>query len=967
MPRGADAADRLTAKVNPFIGTGGHGHTYPGATLPFGMVQMSPDTRLEGWDGCSGYHYSDSKLYGFSHTHLSGTGVSDYGDVLMMPTTGEVRLENGAGDAPGYASRFDHADEQASPGYYSVLLKDYGVKAELTVTQRVGVHRYTFPKGVPAQVIIDLTHRDEVLDSSIRFVGDQEIEGHRRSRAWALDQRVYFVARYSRPITNRGVAVDGTLRQDLTHGEGKSVRAVAGFGDLGGPVVVKVGISAVSIDGARKNLDAEAPSWDFDAVRRAADTTWEEELSKIRVEGGTAEQETIFYTALYHALLAPNLFMDVDGQYLGRDLLPHRAEGFDYYSVFSLWDTFRALHPLLTITHRKRTSDFVRTMLAQYEQGGRLPVWELAANETDCMIGYHAVPVIADAMLKGIGGFDETLAFEAMRHSGDDERRGVGPYKRIGYVPAEEEPESVSKTLEYAYDDWCIAIAAKRLGRTADYERFLRRSQGYKHLFDPASGFMRARMEGVWFAPFDPAEVNFNYTEANSWQYSFFVPHDMDGLMALHGGKEPFAKKLDALFAADSKLAGNQQADITGMVGQYAHGNEPSHHIAYLYSFAGQPWKTQAMVRRLLDTMYANAPDGLIGNEDCGQMSAWYVLSALGFYSVTPGSNEYVVGSPLFPKATIRLENGKELVIRAAGVSPSNVYVQSARLNGAAYARAFLPHEAVASGGEIVFEMGPRPNTAWGTGPGNEPRTGIAGYEVVPAPFVAGGSQSFRERTEVTLGVAAPGATIHYTLDGSEPTVASPRYTGPISVDRSAVVRAVAVRADAPPSSALVARFHKLPEGRSIVLGSAKYSRQYSAGGDLALVDGLRGGPNFRTGRWQGYQGQDLEATVDLGEARDVRKVAVGFLQDARSWILMPLDVAFEVSADGTAFEEVGVVRNDVPDREMEVVLKEFGVSDVGRRARFVRVRIRHYGNLPAWHPGAGSPAFFFADEIVVE
>ena len=949
----APAAERLTSKVNPFVGTGGHGHTFPGATMPFGMVQLSPDTRLDGWDGCSGYHFSDTRVFGFSHTHLSGTGVSDYGDVLLMPGIGEVRLENGAGGGPGYASSFSKATEEAAPGYYAVTLADSGVRVELTATERVGLHRYTFPAGAPAHVVLDLEHRDEVLDAWMRFVGDREIEGFRRSRAWAADQRVYFVARFSRPFEERGSAEGGR-------------KGFVRLGRAGGPVVVAVGISAVSVEGARRNLDAEAADGDFDAARVGADAAWEHELGRIRVEGGTAEQQTVFYTALYHCLIAPNLFSDVDGAYLGRDLAPHRAEGYRHHTVFSLWDTFRALHPLLAITHRERTSEFVRTFLAQYREGGRLPVWELAANETDCMIGYHAAPVIADALAKGIGGFDPALALEAMVHSAEQERLGIGAYRRLGYVPAEEEPESVSKTLEYAYDDWCVAEVARRLGRTDVAARYLDRSQGYRNVFDPATGFMRARMEGVWFAPFDPAEVNFNYTEANAWQYAFFVPHDMDGLVALHGGRERFAARLDALFAADSRLAGVQQADITGLVGQYAHGNEPSHHVAYLYAFAGQPWKTQRLVRRLLDEMYSARPDGLAGNEDCGQMSAWYVLSALGFYPVAPGTNQYVLGAPLFPKATIRLESGRELVVRAEGVSPRAVYVRSARLDGAPHTRAWIEHERIARGGELVFEMAEQPNTSWGTAPGDLPRTGAGVRPIVPTPYVAAGEQSFRERTEVALGVADAAAEVRYTLDGTEPTAASARYERPIALDRSAVVRAVAIRAGAPPSGVLAARFHRLPEGRTIALGAA-YVPRYAAGGRAALVDGLRGGPSFRTGRWQGYQGTDLEATVDLGSEQEVRRVAMGFLQDTRSWILMPREVSFAVSTDGVAWREVGTAATGVPDRELAVVVRDVVIEVAPARARYVRVRVKYYGRLPAWHVSAGEQAYFFADEIVVE
>ena len=635
----AGASDPVDC-VDPMIGTGGHGHTFPGPALPFGMVQLSPDTRLTGWDGCSGYHDSDRRVFGFSHTHLSGTGVSDYGDILLLPATGKIRWISGYApedSARGYGSRFRKADERASAGYYAVHLDDYGVTAELTATLRAGMHRYTFERGGPAHILLDLSHRDEVIESSLRVVGPQEIEGFRRSRAWARNQRVYFVARFSRPV-DALIAVDDRPREGLTFAEGTNVKAALRFtAKRGEAVLVKVGISAVDIDGARRNLDEEIPGWGFEAVHQAARLAWEEALGRITVRGGTLEQETAFYTALYHALLQPNTWSDTDGRYRGRDDAIHMAEGRTQYTVFSLWDTFRAAHPLYTILEPARTTDFIETFLAQRREGGRLPVWELAANETDCMIGYHAVSVIADAYAKGIRGFDAEAAFEAMRASAEEDARGLAAYRKYGYIPADKESESVSKTLEYAYDDWCIARMAEALGNEFERAKFDRRAASWRSLLDPATGFMRPKRNAAWLAPFRPTEVDFNFTEANSWQYTFFVPQDISGEMEALGGPAAYAAKLDSLFAASPQTTGREQSDITGLIGQYAHGNEPSHHMAYLYAYAGQPWKTQERVREIMDTMYAARPDGLIGNEDCGQMSAWYVLSALGFYSVCPG------------------------------------------------------------------------------------------------------------------------------------------------------------------------------------------------------------------------------------------------------------------------------------------------------------------------------------------
>ncbi|HJR61581.1 MAG TPA: GH92 family glycosyl hydrolase [Vicinamibacterales bacterium] len=954
----AAAQTRLTSHVNPLVGTGGHGHTYPGPSLPFGMIQPGPDTRLTGWDGCSGYHYSDSRIFGFSHTHLSGTGIPDYTDVLIMPATGEVRLNNGADGTPGYSSSFSHAEEVARPGYYAVTLRDHDIRVELTTTLRVGMHRYALPKGQPAHVVLDLEHRDPLIDASLEVVSDTEVAGVRRSRSWAQDQVVYFVIRFSRPFSP--ARPEGASARP----EGRAYKRAFGFGRDGGTLLVKVGISAVSIEGARKNLDAEVPGWDFDGVRAAADQAWERELSKIHVQGGTPGQKVNFYTALYHAMLTPNVYMDVDGRYRGRDFKVHKAEGFTYYSVFSLWDTFRALHPLLTLIDHERTRDFVQTFLRQYQEGGRLPVWELAANETDTMIGYHAVPVMADAIAKRIEGFDVDLAFAAMKHSADEDRFGLAAYKRDGFIDASQAPEGVSRTLEYAYDDWTIAQVARRLGRTDDHERYLRRAQSWKHLFDPSTGFMRARVEGFWATPFDPAEVNNHYTEANAWQYSFFVPHDLEGLMRLMGGPDALARKLDDLFSASSTTTGREQADITGLIGQYAHGNEPSHHMAYLYAYAGQPWKTQAMVRRILDTLYAPTPEGLSGNEDCGQMSAWYVFSALGFYPVAPGSTEYVIGTPLFESATITLDHGRPFTIRALGVSADAGYIQRASLNGSAYDNAFLDHATLAAGGELVFEMGTQPRTAWGSSADARPRSSVAAT-VVAAPFVSSGERVFRAPQQVALGVAEPDAEIRYTLDGSMPGVTSTLYDRPITISEGLTLRAIAFRTERS-SPVISVTFRRLTEYPRITL-SAPYAPQYAAGGDDTLIDGLRGNESFKTGRWQGYRGRDLTVTLDFGAAREIRQVAMGFIQDTGSWIFMPRRVFVEASDDGQTFEPLGTIENGTSARESKPVTRDFALDLARtRRARYLRLRVDHYGKLPAWHPGAGEDAWFFTDEIVV-
>jgi len=678
------------------------------------------------------------------------------------------------------------------------------------------------------------------------------------------------------------------------------------------------------------------------------------------VSGGTNSQLTNFYTALYHVMTVPNLFMDVDGRYRGRDFKTHVADGFSNYTVFSLWDTFRAAHPLYTIIDRKRTRDFIKTFLVQYEQGGRLPVWELAANETDTMIGYHAVSVIADAAMKGIDGFDLNKAFAAMKHSAElREHGGLGAYIDQGFISTEQERESVSKVLEYAYDDWCIAQVAQMLGKKEDYERYSRRAQSYKNVFDHATGFMRPRSNGNWIEPFDPREVTFAFTEANSWQYTFFAPHDISGLIALMGGRAQFASKLDQLFTAESRTTGREQVDITGLIGQYAHGNEPSHHMAYLYDYVGQPWKTQSRIASIMAQFYKPEPDGLIGNEDCGQMSAWYVLSAAGFYPVTPGSTVYAIGSPLFPEVRFKLENGETFVVRTINGSDRNVYIQSATLNGKAYNKSFLLHKDLTNGGELVFMMGPRPNVRWGTGPGNEPVSRIVGAEIVPVPVIKAAGQTFRKRLEIELtGIG----DLYYAIDGSKPQ----RFTKPFSIEADTTVKAFAMAADGGRSMVATAKYHRIPHDWKITLESP-YSSQYTGGGDFALIDGIRGTTNWSGGGWQGYQGKDFVAVLDLGSVQEISSVGAGFLQDMGSWIWMPARVEFELSLDGKDFDPAITIANDVSEKQEGVVTKDLVKSIPPKKARYVRIRAVNFGKIPAWHPGSGGDAWIFMDEIVIQ
>lgn len=964
LPAPTPPVDDSASHVNPFIGTGGHGHTFPGATVPFGMVQVSPDTRLTGWDGCSGYHYSDRHVYGFSHTHLSGTGCSDYGDILLMPGVGKALYHNGADGKPGYRSRFDKQTEVAEPGYYAVFLEDPKVRVELTATARAALHRYTFPKTAEANVILDLAHRDQTVDSIIEFVGRTEIRGMRRSRAWAKDQRVYFVIRFSKPWQSARIAIgDREIRHQ--NAAGRNLKAHVRFDTrrTGTVVLASVGLSSVDLAGAAKNLNAEMEGHAFIRVRDQARKAWNEQLAKIDVEGGTAAQQCIFATALYHACIAPNLFSDVDGRYRGMDGKVHKADDRDHYTVFSLWDTFRAAHPLFTLIEPERTNDFVNTMLAQFEQSRALPIWELAGNETNCMIGYHAVSVIADAWMKGIRGFDGEAALAAMTATADrDDWEGIGAYRLHGFIPAELHGESVSRTLEYAYDDWCIAVMAKALGKQDVHARFIARAQYYVNLFEPKTGFFRPKINNAFVEPFDPAEVNHHLTEANTWQYSFFVPHDVDGLAALLGGEAALAAKLDALFTAPVETTGRKQADITGLIGQYAHGNEPSHHMAYLYAFARQPWKTQARVREILDTLYSDQPDGLSGNEDCGQMSAWYVLSALGFYPVAPGSTQYVLGAPLFPRATIRLPRGKSFVIRAEGASTENRFVQSASLNGEPFERLWIDHAEITAGGELALVMGPEPNRKWAISDAARPTSRIDGPRIVPVPYLKKGPRTFRNATEVEFGTL-PGATsLEAVCDAGGPLAEI--ESGGWRITNTATISAQALN-DRAASKTVRSTFRKIDSDLKLTL-LTRYAKQYTAGGDDALVDGIRGGNDFKTGAWQGYQGVDLVAVVDLGRVRKIESIQVGFVNSPRAWIWTPTTIEFSLSDDGKDYRPLITEKSDADPKGSRMIVERTKVSP-GAAARYVKITARNRGTCPPDHPGAGRPAWIFADEIEIE
>lgn len=912
--------------VNPFIGTGGHGHTFPGATTPYGMVQLSPDTRIDGsWDGCSGYHYSDSIIYGFSHTHLNGTGVSDYGDILLMPTMGEPSFDNKI-----YSSTFSHANEKASAGFYSVTLDKHNIDVRLTASTRVGFHEYTFNQDGQANIILDLNHRDKLLEGRVRVIDDKTIEVLRRSEAWATNQYVYARIEFNYPLKIAQVKSNGETTKNTYTGTELKVQFTK-LVKKGEKILVKVALSPTGYEGAKLN-STEIKHWDFEKVHQDAVQLWNNELSKIEVSSDDKDKLSIFYTALYHTMMQPNIAQDIDGKYRGRDNQIHQAEGFDYYTVFSLWDTFRGAHPLYTLIDKKRTSDYINTFLKQYEQGGRLPVWELASNETDCMIGYHSVSVIADAMVKSIEGFDYEKAFEASKASAMRDVLGLEAYKKNGFISIDDDHESVSKTVEYAYDDWCIAQMAMLLDKKEEYHYFMKRSQNWKNLFDWETGFIRPKKNGGWDKPFDPREVNNNFTEGNAWQYTFFVPQDIQGMIHAYGGPEKFEAKLDKMFNSESKTTGREQVDVTGLIGQYAHGNEPSHHMAYLYNYIGKPEKTNEKVKYILDNFYKNAPDGLIGNEDCGQMSAWYVLSSMGIYQVTPGIPKWETTTPYFKRIKFNIDNEK-----INEISQLTTVQELNRIGG-------FYEEAIKSSNYSKY------------------------YNIIPVPVIQAESKSFNDKLKIEIKSQNSNDEIYFIINNEDDYLAKKvfvKYTKPFEILQTSTVEAY-VKTNQGQSNTISAQFFKKPNNYTINIQS-KYNPQYHAGGPEGLLDGIFGSENWRKGDWQGYQSQDFEAVIDLQKETKIKKISAHFLQDTRAWILMPTEVEFYTSNDGKNFTKMATIQNSVDPKEYEVVLKEFTAS-VQTKAKYLKLVAKNFGKLPEWHQGHpyDGDAFIFIDEITV-
>lgn len=782
--------------VDPFIGTGFHGHTYPGATVPNGAVQLSPDTRTGNWDACSGYHYSDSTIIGFSHTHLSGTGCADLADILFHPTTKDINL-----NPNGYIYEpltFSHKDEKASAGYYYVNFKEDDIKAELTATKYSGVHRYIFGKDKSAKIIIDHSHllASEVIDmASFNINGKNQVSGMRRTQGWVTNQYVYFVAQFSTDFKTTQLVNNGKIVKLNSKIKGGNTQLVLDFGKSNGtPIVVKVGLSIVSEENARQNLLHDVKDFDFDAVHQSTRDVWKNALSDIVIEGGTEAQRKNFYTAQYHAKIVPNTVNDVNGEYRRHNMKIASAKDEARYSTFSLWDTFRAWHPLMTLTDAKYVNEMINSLLkmAEYSENKELPIWPLSAGETGTMIGYHAVSVIGDAYRKGIKGYDVEKAYQLMKHASNINKKGSDYYAKYSFIPSNIKRESVSCLLEYAYTDWVIAQMAKELKKEADYKQYSKRSLSYINVFDGYTKFFRGKqIDGNWETNFNEFAPGRSYTEATAWQYRFFVPHDVNGMIQLFGGTESFIQELDKLFTVKSKIHGDM-IDITGLVGQYAHGNEPSHHMAYLYNYVGQPWKTQEMTRRLLDEMYRPTPEGIIGNEDCGQMSAWYILSSLGIYAVLPGSNEFTLTTPLFDKATMKLTNGKTLVI-SANNPDKNIYIDKVVLNGIEIKKNYITYKQIMEGGKLVFTLNSKPNKQRGTEESTFPYSMTNG-KVVSIPYTTKYLNLFENNIKIDLTSATKAAEIYYTLDGTTPSKRSVKYINLIALSKTTVIKAIAYK-----------------------------------------------------------------------------------------------------------------------------------------------------------------------------
>ncbi len=937
-----------TKLVNPFVGTDSHGHTYPGVVAPFGMVQLSPDTRLSGWDGCSGYHYTDNKIYGFSHTHLSGTGVEDLCDFLFVPTVHSQNYED-------LRLSFSHSDEEAFAGYYKVKgFNKQSITVELAADERHGYHLYTYPKNDTMAVVIDLKHRDFTLDWNVEIKDKRTVVGYRSSKSWSDNQQLYFASCFNKDIVSHFLDKQ-TGRLYLYFGQTNKV---------GQQLEVRVSISSVDKQGAIKNLNDQYENT-FQQAKKQSISLWEKALSVIEIEGGTLEQRRTFYTSLYHCMISPNLYSDVDGRY--RSMINNNkdknnlidgntplkpisvAKGYDRYSIFSLWDTYRAWNPLMTIIRPDMCLQFEKTFLDYYLQTNELPMWELHSWETYCMIGIHGVSVLAEWIRKGIT-VDNDLALKAMISTANMNKLGLNFFNQDGYISSEKEHESVSKNVEIAYNMYCISQVAKDLNQMDTYRQYIQKAQYYKNLFNPKNTFIQPKENGRFIPNFDPKQVDINYTEGNGWHYTFYVPQDVNTLIEMMGGDKAFEKKLDECFNSKESTTGRNQADVTGLIGQYAHGNEPSQHTAYLYNYIGKPYKTQKLVRQILTTLYSDRPDGVCGNDDCGQMAAWYVMSAMGLYAVSPVSCQYVIGSPLFDKVTINLPNNKKFVITSKQ-GENTPYVKSLKFNNQPYTKSYISHNDIVNGGSLAFEMSNEPNKDFASKKQDCPYSKITDNLISITPYLEyDGTGTFSESLKVKVNY----------LDKNF----KQKEQKNLVVDSTSTLTFVNKDKDSE-SKQVSASFYKIPKGRTIKL-LTKYSSQYTAGGDNALIDQKEGTDNWRLGCWQGYSGEDVEAIIDLGQEIDINSIGGHFIQDQRAWIFMPTKVEYYISNNGKDFTLLQTVDNPIDEHKDGIVTHLFSTTKP-TKTRYIKMKAINRKTNPSWHLSPGETSWLFIDEIKIK
>lgn len=969
--------------VDPMIGTDGIGHTFPGATTPFGMIQLSPSNDFKAWNWCSGYHYSDTVLKGFAHTHFSGAGLAGLGDVLLMPTLGSATTQPGTETQPesGYRSRFSHERETAKAGYYAVHLDDYDIDVELTATARVGFHRYTFNRAGQANIVVDPTHHlmEAISETAIEILSDTEIRGYKTSNGESGKRTVYFYATFSKPFASTLITDDGNTVDDAQSKVGSRIASAVSFDVKAQEQInVKVGLSHTSYSGAYENFMAEANDTTFDQAYANAQNQWRDKINTIQVDMLNEEDLRTFATSMYHSFIHPNVISDVNGDFY----LPEQIFNTDYpqYSNYSTWDTFRTLHPLYTLIEHEKTAEFVNSLASRKTVSDmELPVWEAMGHDNVCMIGHNTVSVMADAILKDVSGIDIEAAYTAMRsaafdtskHSPNYDFNGMEDYIQYHYVPGEI-GASVSKTTEYNYFDWTISQVAKKLGYEEDYGLFKQRSIGYRTLFEADSGYLAPRnstgeLQEQNYQIWD--DLISNYVSGNVWGYSNFVPHDVAGLIELHGGKQEYAEFLDKIFADESEIGGSQHVDISGFIGKYGHGDEPSQHIPYFYMFLNQPWKTQSFVRQVLRDFYSDKPDGLINNDDLGQMSAWYIFSSMGFYPVNPGDLRYVIGSPLVKNAAINLANNKQFRVSVDNQSEENKYVKAVFLNGSPFNDYYITHDQIMAGGHLHFVMTSEPMAYWGSDVPVIPEPIKASVKYTPKITAAAhinGSTFFSEQTEITLTSLSKG-DIRYTLDGSEPTQQSTLYVGPIQLKDSAEIKVkVFVDGNLPSKTASQVFYRsllpQLDNKASITL--AHQAHKYGDPSGSQLIDGKVGALHFADGNWSGFTPSGLNGVIDFGSTQSITTVSINALVDTQVWIFPPKQLALSVSQDGENWTSIAT-KEGVSVTQTSKGIQHYRFDFPTQSVRYLKVDVDNFGPLPRWHAGDGKAAFLFIDEIV--